>query len=209
MCRRGILYGSHAELTDLIMTSLQCPWLMRCCPTKGKKERRADNVRAPCPTPNVVIYRSDGASRGQGASADSVAGWGAAVWTATADGQGVGPPAATARGFLGIGVSNNFAEYSGLLACMERAARSRDLHIIFEVDSMLLAKQLARYRPWACRSENLVGLHRLCVDIGERLETSNVTWNIRHIHREFNQVSDSLSNQAIDEQATNGSSIGW
>ena len=31
--------------------------------------------------------------------------------------------------------------------------------MIFVVDSLILAKQLARHLPWACRSENLIALH--------------------------------------------------
>ena len=209
MCRRGISYEGHAQLVELIWKSLLCPWLMRCSPTKCRQQRRAERVREPNPVPDTVMYRSDGASRGQGGSEDSVAGWGAAVWRAAPHGQGTGAPLAEARGFLGRNVSNNVAEYHGLLQCMRRAARADDRCVMFEVDSMLLAMQLARYRPWACRSENLLDLHRECVRLGERMAETGVAWNIRHVYREFNQVADSLANRAIDERGTNGYSQAW
>ena len=79
MCRRGVRYGDDAALVALLWKCVQCPWLMRCCPTKDKRERRADRIRAPDAVPNAVIYRSDGASRGQGSHGDNVAGWGSAV----------------------------------------------------------------------------------------------------------------------------------
>ena len=209
MCRRGVSYGDHEGLVDLIWTSVQCPWVARSCPTKSKKQRRSQRVREPAAAPHHVIYRSDGASRGQGGLEQSVAGWGAAVWRATEDGRGNGPPLAFARGLLGNDVSNNVAEYEGLRSCMRRALRIKDPMVVFEVDSMLLARHLAHHRPWACRSENLLQINIDCVRIGKDLSNSGVLWEIRHIYREFNQTADSLSNQAIDEQATNGPSAYW
>ena len=208
-CRRGGRYNDHAELLVLILTTLKCSWLTGCCPSKGRKERRADRAREPRPLPNVVIYRSDGASRGQGSADESAAGWGSAVWAATPAGLALGPPAASARNFLGYNVSNNIAEYRGLIECMRRAVRRLDAEIIFDVDSMLLAKQLARYHPWACRSQDLLPLHEECVRLGAGLDASNVRWEIRHIYREFNQAADALSNQAIDERESNGPSDEW
>ena len=32
----------------------------------------------------------------------------------------------------------------------------------------------------------------------------HISWDIRHIFREFNQTADTLSNQAIDEHDSNG-----
>ena len=151
-----------------------------------------------------MIYRSDGANRGQGGNDGSSAGWGSAVWPATADGRGFGAPLATARGFLGNDITNNFAEYAGLWQCMRRAARILDPIVKFEVDSMLLAKQMAQINTWACRSDNLMDLHIECVRLGNILSDRGVIWNVTHIYREFNQTADALSNQAIDEIDTNG-----
>ena len=92
---------------------------------------------------------------------------------------------------------------------MERAARRRHPQVIFEVDSMLLARQMARYMPLACKSESLVPYHRRCVELAEDIERVGNTWDIRHMYREFNQVADALSNQAIDEQHSNGPSPEW
>ena len=204
MHRRGVHFLSFLELRDLVLVSLQCPWLVRCCPTRSHKQRRQDRVCPPLPTPGVTIYRSDGACRGQGTIAETLAGWGAAVWSADARGLGAGIAFATARGFLGNDYSNNQAEYFALLQCLFRALRLQDPHVIFEVDSLILAKQLARHLPWACRSENLIALHQQCVHVCDSLSALHISWDIRHIYREFNQTADTLSNQAIDERDSNG-----
>ena len=208
MRRRGVAIDGRDSLTSLVMHALQCPWLLGCCPSRNRKERRTDRVRDPTATPGAVIYRSDGASRGQGHLDEPVAGWGAAVWQASPDGRATGAPAATARGFLG-NATNNVAEYMGVHACMERALRVADPHVVFQVDSMLLARQLAQLNPWVCRSVSLQPLHRQCVDIGEQLTRLNVVWGVQHVYREFNQTADALSNQAIDERDTNGPSAFW
>merc|ERR1712139_76481 len=82
----------------------------------------------------------------------SVAGAGAAYWAPGS--RGLGAPLEKARRYLGRGVSNNIAEYSGLLECMKRAARKGDEEVVFEVDSMLLARQIGH--EWACRSPTLL-----------------------------------------------------
>ena len=74
LCHRGVAVRGIDELRDLIVTSVQCPWLTRNCPTRTKRQRRADRVREPEPVPGVVIYRSDGVSRGQGVATERVAG---------------------------------------------------------------------------------------------------------------------------------------
>ena len=115
---------------------------------------------------------------------------------------------ATARGFLGNDYSNNHAEHFALLQSLFRALRLQDPHVIFEVDSLILAKQLALLL-WACRSENLIALHQQCVHVCDSLSALHISMDIRRIYREFNQTADTLSNQAIDERDSNGFSAFW
>ena len=109
------------KLYDLVQKCLECPWLIRCAQTLGQKDRRGRRVREPTPSPNAVIYKPDGASRGHGRSEESHAGCGAAVWAATIEGVGEGPPHATFHEYQGPGISNNVAEY-------ETAAPTRTLN---------------------------------------------------------------------------------
>ena len=69
------------------------------------------------------------------------------MWSADARGLGAGIAFAKARGFLGNDYSNNQTEYFALFQCLFRALRLQDPHVIFEVDSLILAKQLARDLP--------------------------------------------------------------
>ena len=202
MHRRGVHCLSFLELRDLVLVSLQCRWLVRCCPTRSHKQRRQDRVCPPLPTPGVTIYRSDGACQGPGTIAETLAGWGAAVWSADARGLDAGIAFATAY-------SNNQAEYFALLQCLFRALRLQDPHVIFEVDSLILAKQLALHLPWACHSENLIALHQQCVHVCDSLSAFHISWDTRFFDREFNQTADTLSNQAIDERDSNGFSAFW
>ena len=197
MHRRGVHFLSFIELRDLVLVSLQCPWLVGCCPTRSHNQRRQDQICPPLPTPGVTIYRSDGSCRGQGTIAETLAGWCAAVWSADAGGFGAGLAFATARGFLGNAYSNNQAEYFALLQCLFRALRLQDPHVIFEVDSLILAKQLARHLPWACRSENLIALHQHCVHVCDSLSALHISSDIRHIYREFNQTRLTLECQIL------------
>ena len=196
MHRRGVHFLPFLELMDLVLVSLQCPWLVRCCPTRSHKQRRQDR---PLPTPGVTIYRSDGACRGEGTIAETLAGWGATVWSADARGLGAGVAFATARGFLGNDYSNNQAEYF----C------SSSVFVFSEVVSLILAKQLARHLPSACCSGNFIALHQQCVHVCDSLPALHISRNIRHIYREFNQTAVTLSNQAIDDRDSNGFSAFW
>ena len=66
--RRSAPSASQSEFVDLVRTSVCCPWLLCCSPTRSKSERRAERMREPTASPGAVIYKSDGASRGQGGS---------------------------------------------------------------------------------------------------------------------------------------------
>ena len=180
-------------LVSLIQKIIQCPWIECFLPTANRKERRALRIHPPPPVPGAYIFRSDGASK---RSKNYAAGWGAAYWSPE------GILLGTARGYLGIGVTNNIAEYCGLEQVMQRALEitaPMDI-VVFEVDSALVARQVQVFGigKCACRSLNLRPSFLNCVRLGWRLTDNQIIWQIRHIYREFNQVADSLANEAID-----------
>ncbi len=196
-------------LYELIIKCLDCPWLVRCAPSTDRKQRRQAQIRAPLPAHSATIYRSDGASRGQGQAGESQGGWGAAVWLPTPEGLGEGPPHGTARGYLGAGATNNAAEYTGLLACMRRAARLQDTVVVFQVDSLLASRQMARYDAWACRCEDLVPLRDRCRALGHELTGAGTRWEVVHIYREYNQCADQLANQGVEDRLPMVPSANW
>ena len=120
--------------------------------TTASSKFRRGRLRAPAPVPNAVVYKSDGASRRQGRGLCVRAGWGAACWAPTPDGPGEGPPHASCHGYLGADISNNVAEYYGLEACLRRAVRRLDPHVVFQVDSLLACRRMRRHDAWASRS---------------------------------------------------------
>ena len=193
-----------AVLAEIVMNCIDCPWLLHCSRTTTRKERRKARLREPpLPSEGAAVYRSDGASRKNGWGIQCLAGAGAAYWRPGS--RGGGEPHEKWRAYLDAGVTNNVAEYEGLLASMRRAARKRDKEVIFEVDSMLLARQIGHV--WACRSPTLTPYYEKCLQLGDTLDARGITWSIRHIYREFNQAADSLSNEAID--VGSWASDGW
>ena len=74
---------------------------------------------------------------------------------------------------------------------------------------MLVAMQLARYRPWACRSLDLVDLHAQCISFLEQMRAVGIDAYVRHIYREFNQSADSLAKTATHDQHVMVRSVQW
>ena len=124
-------------------------------------------------------------------------------------GLGEGFPYCSCYGYLGAGVSNNVAEYQGLLACMERAAREENETVIFQVDSSLVANQMAHHGAWACRSLDLLPLRDACRQVVRSLNAANVSWSVHHIYREYNQAADALAKGAVDEKVAYAPSAHW
>ena len=95
------------------------------------------------------------------------------------------------------------AEYLGLAAAMQKAVDNVHLHqrIVFEVDAIIVAEQVRVFgrNKYACKKPRLRPLFLRCVNLGRELHGLGCQWSIRHIYREYNQVADSLANQAIDQ----------
>ena len=84
-----------------------------------------------------------------------------------------------------------------------------DSAVVFQVDSLLVCRQMARFDAWACRSPDLVDLRDECRAMGAQLDRDGVRWEVQHIYREFNQSADSLANLAVDEQQVRTESQFW
>ena len=91
--------------------------------------------------------------------------------------------------------TNNYAEYSGLLAALEFALHhgARALKVVS--DSELLVRQMnGQYKV---RSAPLVELHRRARELAGRLEW----FRVEHVRREKNREADRLANEAMDKGA--------
>jgi ribonuclease HI len=95
--------------------------------------------------------------------------------------------------YLGL-QTNNYAEYSGLLAALEFAVKEK--HLSFKVfsDSELLVKQMkGQYRV---KSPGLLELYEKARVLVRKLEH----FSIEHVLREYNREADALVNQVLDSR---------
>lgn len=97
--------------------------------------------------------------------------------------------------YLGI-QTNNFAEYSGLLAALEFAVRQNHVSLKVLSDSELLVRQMqGRYKV---KSPGLIELYDRARALVRKLEQ----FSIEHVLREYNREADKLVNKVLDNRTT-------
>jgi ribonuclease HI len=138
------------------------------------------NHRAEIPQHHLVAH-IDGGARGN----PGPAGYGVVIE------DEAGQPLAQLSEYLGR-CTNNYAEYSGLLAALHYAREHGCNAIEILSDSELLVRQING--QYQVRSESLKLLYdQACALIGQ------LDWfNIRHVRREQNKQADTLANAAMD-----------
>lgn len=94
--------------------------------------------------------------------------------------------------FLGV-QTNNFAEYSGLVAALEYAMEHGVRAVKIYSDSELLVKQIKG--EYKVKSPALLEIYREAKDLIRKLNS----FQIRHVMREQNREADRLANKAMDE----------
>jgi ribonuclease HI len=129
----------------------------------------------------VMIAHIDGGSRGN----PGPAGYGAYIT------DGEGRKLAELSDFLGV-QTNNFAEYSGLLAALEYAVEHGYGTVKVVSDSELLVKQMKG--QYKVRSEALAAIYNEAKALVRKLDR----FEIRHVLRHLNKDADRLANQAMD-----------
>jgi len=135
----------------------------------------------PLPESGWIIAYCDGGSRGN----PGPAGYG--VYIQDSEGRVL----AELSHYLGRR-TNNFAEYSGLLAALEFAAANSHPRLRVISDSELMVKQMkGQYRV------NNPGLRPL-YEQARRLASDMEHFEIRHVLREKNRHADRLANLAMD-----------
>jgi probable phosphoglycerate mutase len=129
----------------------------------------------------TMVAHIDGGSRGN----PGPAGYGAYI--ADAEGRRL----AELSEFLGV-QTNNFAEYSGLIAALEYAVEHGYSRVQIISDSELLVKQMKG--QYKVRSESLLAIYQEARALVRRLER----FEIRHVLRHLNKDADRLANAAMD-----------
>ncbi len=96
--------------------------------------------------------------------------------------------------FLGV-QTNNFAEYSGLLAALEYAQQHGYRRLKVVSDSELLVKQIKG--QYKVKSESLIDIYREARQLINKLDH----FEIHHVLRHQNKEADRLANEAMDRGA--------
>lgn len=132
-----------------------------------------------------VIVEADGGSRGN----PGPAGYGSVVWNADRT-------SVLAESKQAIGrATNNVAEYRGLIAGLEEAAKLAATEVAVAMDSKLVVEQMAG--RWKVRHPALAELHAQARALASGFSRISYTW----IPRERNSHADRLANEAMDAAA--------
>ena len=153
----------------------------------------ADAPDAPTPAknPGWVTAHCDGGARGN----PGPSGYGAVLTGPN------GEPIAELSEFLGIR-TNNYAEYSGLLAVLEYALAHNMRRLRVVSDSELMVKQIqGKYRV---NSPDLKPLWQEAKNRIARLDAFEISHALRH----KNKDADRLANQAMDAAVKNAGAVG-
>ncbi|MGO9784086.1 MAG: bifunctional RNase H/acid phosphatase [Streptosporangiaceae bacterium] len=140
-----------------------------------------------------LIIEADGGSRGN----PGPAGYGALVRDAS-----TGEVLATESEYLGV-VTNNVAEYSGLIAALRLAARiDPDAAVLVRMDSRLVVEQMSG--RWKIRHPDMKPLALRAGEAARGLAGVSYEW----VPRERNKDADRLANEAMDAGEKNGGGHG-
>ena len=132
-----------------------------------------------------VIVEADGGARGN----PGPAGYGSVVWSAD-------HTTVLAEGKQAIGrATNNVAEYRGLIAGLDEAARLGATEVDVLMDSKLVVEQMSG--RWKVKHPDLVALHQEAKALALRFERIGYAW----IPRAENSHADRLANEAMDAAA--------
>ncbi|HTI77973.1 MAG TPA: bifunctional RNase H/acid phosphatase [Mycobacterium sp.] len=132
-----------------------------------------------------VIVEADGGSRGN----PGPAGYGSVVWTADRR-------AVLAESKQAIGrATNNVAEYRGLIAGLEEAAKLGATEVDVSMDSKLVVEQMSG--RWKVKHPDIAPLHQQASALSSRFDRISYTW----IPRAKNSHADRLANEAMDAAA--------
>ena len=129
---------------------------------------------------SMLIAYADGGSRGN----PGPAGIGALLLRE-------GETICTVSDYIGT-ATNNVAEYTALIAILEKALEMGCKQVEVRMDSELVVRQmLGQYRV---KNEGFLPLFHQAQALVTRFEVFKIT----HVRREFNKEADRLANQAMD-----------
>jgi probable phosphoglycerate mutase len=134
------------------------------------------------PSHDKVVVEADGGSRGN----PGPAGYGAVVWDADRS-----VVLAERKESLGV-VTNNVAEYRGLIAGLDAAAALGAREVTARMDSKLVVEQMSG--RWKVKHPDMIPLHRQATLQASAFDRVEYSW----IPRAENSHADRLANEAMD-----------
>jgi ribonuclease HI len=156
--------------------------MARRSPTHRGKDLFADAPAEPKPVAAAYRMNIDGGSRGNPGPAS----YGVVIR------DGRGEIVAKLKKYIGR-MTNNVAEYYGLIAALDYAESHSVKAIRIESDSELLVKQMRG--QYKVKSEDLRPLFERALKMSKAFES----FRIEHVYREQNREADALANEALDE----------
>ena len=93
--------------------------------------------------------------------------------------------------WVGVKVTNNYAEYSGLRAGLRSALELGIKELLVCGDSLLVIKQISG--QYKVQSPNLLNIYNECKELSVQFEQIE----FRHVYRDNNKRADKLSNDAL------------
>jgi ribonuclease HI len=154
----------------------------RRSPTSRGKDLFGDAPAEPKPAATAHRANIDGGSRGNPGPAS----YGVVIR------DGRGEIVAKLKKYIGR-MTNNVAEYYGLIAAMDYAQAHGIRALRVESDSELLVKQMRGL--YKVKSEDLRPLFERAVKMSKGFDS----FRIEHVYREQNREADALANEALDE----------
>ena len=190
----GLRFHDINDLCSHFKRLVVDPWLAGSGRDITKAQRRRLRSKPPSTQADWVIYASDGAARNQGSADNMSSSCGAVRYT-----MGTLNVQACCGRALGE-VSNNVAEYNGLLDALEHALLNPGPKIEFRVDSKLLAMQVSG--RWRCRARSLQALYERSLRLLGNLRAAAGVQDVEllHVYREYNGDADGICNEILDMQ---------
>lgn len=95
--------------------------------------------------------------------------------------------------FVGDNVTNNHAEYSGLILGLQMAIDLNIKNLLVKGDSLLVINQMSN--TYKCSSPNLIELYNKAKELEKKFDV--IIYH--HVLRKFNKRADELSNIGLDK----------
>ena len=199
LCAGGLEFQNKDDMLSHGMQLLHHPRLQGHEVTEDRTERRQRRLVRPTERYDCALYRCDGASQVITIDGEQhrVGGSGAAYFASGTDQVN---PVATAYTYLGPDITNNVAEYHGLIDSLTHAGHNRFHRVCVQSDSLIVVKQVRC--EWACRNSQLRALFGVVRSMLLALRRRGANVIIEHIYREYNHVADGLAAEAIRSQAS-------